>query len=82
MPDGKKAGVRCLQLTDDNCCRLFGSDLRPPVCLSLQPSSEMCGSCASDALQQLAAWEQATRPDRQTDRDHAPGGPVSPVPAV
>ena len=32
MPDGKPAGVRCVQLTDDNKCQLFGlpSD-RPPV---------------------------------------------------
>ena len=63
MPLGKPAGVRCIQLTDDNRCRLFGSAERPAVCNSLQPSREMCGSSDAEALAQLTFLEQATRPD-------------------
>lgn len=63
MLNGKPAGMRCVQLTDDNLCRIFGSDLRPAVCGSLQPSNEMCGDSAVKAMEQLAQWELATRPE-------------------
>jgi len=63
MQGGKPAGMRCVQLTDDNRCRIFGSDLRPTVCDSLQPSREMCGNSALEALGRLTEWEHATRPD-------------------
>jgi len=62
MEDGKPAGVRCIQLSEDNYCRIFGSDQRPAVCSSLRPNIEMCGSSAGEAMQQLTGWEQATRP--------------------
>ena len=62
MEGGKPAGVRCIQLSDDNRCHLFASGLRPAVCGSLSPSSEMCGSCAGEAMQRLTEWEQATQP--------------------
>ncbi|HEX2642113.1 MAG TPA: YkgJ family cysteine cluster protein, partial [Thermoanaerobaculia bacterium] len=29
MPDGKPAGVRCVQLTADNLCLIFGLPERP-----------------------------------------------------
>jgi Fe-S-cluster containining protein len=62
MEGGKPAGMRCLQLSDDNRCGIFGSDQRPAVCSSLRPSSEMCGSSANEAMQILTAWEHVTRP--------------------
>ena len=64
MTGGKAAGVRCIQLTDDNRCRIFGSDDRPAVCNTLQASVEMCGSSAAEALERLAGWEVLTRPER------------------
>ncbi|MDD2898506.1 MAG: YkgJ family cysteine cluster protein [Desulfuromonadaceae bacterium] len=63
MPGGKAAGVRCAHLTDDDRCRLFGTADRPPVCSSLQPSEEMCGDTAAEALQRLTCWERATCPE-------------------
>ncbi|MDD2852452.1 MAG: YkgJ family cysteine cluster protein [Desulfuromonadaceae bacterium] len=63
MERGKPAGVRCCQLTPDNRCRLFGHPERPQVCLSLQPSEDMCGASNSEALERLSAWELLTRPD-------------------
>lgn len=62
MPDGKPAGVRCAQLTDDNRCRLFGQPERPVVCRRLRPSEEMCGRTTQDALDYLSFLERATLP--------------------
>jgi hypothetical protein len=62
MPGGKPAGVRCVQLTDDNRCRLFGSADRPAVCAQLKAEPGMCGASAEEAFHLLAAMEEATRP--------------------
>jgi hypothetical protein len=60
MPNGKPAGARCVQLTDDARCRLFGDPLRPAVCVSLQPSAEMCGADRAHALHWLNRLEADT----------------------
>lgn len=62
MPAGKAAGLRCVQLTADNRCRLFAAAQRPAVCGSLRPSGEMCGQNAAEALAYLEALERQTRP--------------------
>jgi Fe-S-cluster containining protein len=62
MPQGKPAGVRCVQLTDDNLCLLFGQSERPEVCTRLRPNKEMCGSTQEEALAYLRFLELATRP--------------------
>jgi hypothetical protein len=62
MPLGKPAGVRCVQLTDDNRCILFGIPERPAVCVGLRPSREMCGDTAEEALIYLSRLEIVTRP--------------------
>ncbi len=62
MPDGKPAGVRCVQLTADNRCLLFGRPERPAVCGSLRPSADMCGTTTKHALQFLETLERATDP--------------------
>jgi hypothetical protein len=62
MPDGKPAGVRCVQLTEDNRCALFGSHERPLVCASLRPASDMCGRTHQEALMYLMLLERATTP--------------------
>lgn len=61
MPEGKPAGVRCVQLDADNQCRLFGSRDRPAVCGSLQPAPDMCGSRREEAMAILLQLEHATR---------------------
>ncbi len=60
MPGGKAAGERCVQLTDDNRCRLFGMPERPAVCASLRPSEEMCRNSRDEALEWLANLECLT----------------------
>ncbi|HWQ35204.1 MAG TPA: YkgJ family cysteine cluster protein [Blastocatellia bacterium] len=62
MPEGKPAGVRCVQLTDDNRCLLFGRPERPAVCVTLKPQAEMCGSNANEAMQWLTEIERMTAP--------------------
>ena len=62
MPDGKPAGVRCVQLTADNRCTLFGQPDRPVVCINLRPSIEMCGQSDVEALAWLTWLEQTTNP--------------------
>ncbi len=61
MPHGKPAGVRCVQLTDDNLCLLFGLPERPAVCVRLRPSAEMCGETAGEAMVYLSELELLTR---------------------
>ena len=43
MPNGKPAGVPCVQLDDQLRCKIFGQPGRPAVCGQLQASLEMCG---------------------------------------
>ena len=62
MPDGKPAGVPCLQLDAKGRCLLFGKPERPTVCISLRPSHDMCGDSREQALHFLGALEIATRP--------------------
>ena len=62
MPHGKPAGVRCVQLDDENRCALFGRPERPAVCSQLRPTLEMCGQTREQALHYLAHLEVATAP--------------------
>jgi hypothetical protein len=62
MPGGKPAGVRCVQLTEDNRCAIFGMPERPVVCVGLQASEEMCGGTDGEALRYLEHLELATMP--------------------
>ena len=62
MPDGKPAGVPCVNLDEDCRCRIFNDPSRPAVCASLQPSAEMCGSCREEALAFLENLEKITSP--------------------
>jgi hypothetical protein len=62
MPQGKPAGVACIQLGAQRQCLIFGSPDRPAVCASLQPSHEMCGDSPVAAIAWLTALEHLTRP--------------------
>ncbi|MEQ4538925.1 MAG: YkgJ family cysteine cluster protein [Billgrantia sp.] len=60
MPHGKPAQVRCIQLDDDNLCRLFGDPHRPRVCESFAFDRELCGENRTQALQRIALLECGT----------------------
>ena len=61
MPEGKAAGVRCVQLSDDYRCLIFGLAERPRVCAELRPSEEMCGRNPAEAMAYLFRLEELTR---------------------
>jgi len=70
MPNGKPAGVRCVQLTPDNLCRLYGLPERPAVCSRLRASEEMCGETSEQAMAYLTELERLTcpKPNKTTAR--------------
>ena len=65
MPNGKTAGVPCVQLDEQLRCKIFGQPERPAVCRQLHASVEMCGA-AEDGGVHARAWlmrlEELTRP--------------------
>lgn len=69
MPDGKPAGGRCIQLSDDNRCKIFGQPDRPEVCVRLRPAKEMCGQSTEEAMAWLTELERATQPFLATLRE-------------
>ena len=71
MPQGKPEGVRCVQLTEDNACKLFGRPERPSVCVSLQASIEMCGNSDEEAMRILGEMERLTAPSSSPAPDSA-----------
>ncbi|MGD9943183.1 MAG: YkgJ family cysteine cluster protein [Burkholderiaceae bacterium] len=62
MPQGKPAGVRCIQLDEQQRCKLFGRPERPGVCRSLAPEPGMCGDSRAHAMRWLTRLESETRP--------------------
>ncbi|MCC4286787.1 YkgJ family cysteine cluster protein [Vreelandella aquamarina] len=61
MPEGKLAGVRCVQLDANNLCMLFGSPLRPMVCRQFDYDPTVCGEHRDEALATLSWLEESTR---------------------
>ena len=62
MPDGKPAGVRCVNLSEEGRCVLWGKENYPAVCRNFRPSPEVCGDDSAQALALIAALEAATAP--------------------
>ena len=68
MPNGKPAGVPCVQLLDDFKCAIFGKPERPAFCGTLQPNEEMCGDDSLEnpreyAMMWLDKLEKITAPN-------------------
>jgi len=62
MPNGKPAGVRCIQLDENNSCQIFAQSDRPEVCLMFQASEEFCGDSNEFALQRITQLEEESHP--------------------
>ena len=60
MPDGKPANTPCIQLDEQQRCKIFTSPLRPKVCAGLQASAEMCGNSRQQAMTWLIDLEMLT----------------------
>ena len=62
MPSGKPAGERCVRLTDDNQCSLYGLPSRPRVCSDFKPAQDTCGDRFDEAVALMEAMEKDTTP--------------------
>ena len=60
MPNGKKAGERCIQLNDQNLCELFGQPERPALCDAFKADLDVCGRTNGEALANLIHLENIT----------------------
>ena len=62
MPDGKPAGVACVNLSSDFRCTIWGKTNFPEVCRQFSPQTWVCGSSRDEAVNLINALENATRP--------------------
>ena len=62
MPEGKPAGMRCIQLTSDLKCALFGRPERPAVCSIFKADLSVCGTDRITALRLLGELEKQSLP--------------------
>ncbi|MRI32396.1 hypothetical protein EOPP23_05285 [Endozoicomonas sp. OPT23] len=60
MPNGKPAGVRCIQLNEANLCSIFGQPERPAVCGHFKAADYVCGDSDAQALNNLIELEEIT----------------------
>lgn len=60
MPEGKPAGIRCIQLSNENLCMIFGREDRPLVCSEFDATPDVCGLTNQEALWLITSLEQAT----------------------
>lgn len=64
MPNGKPAGTRCIQLSADNYCLIFGKPERPDVCSRFSACPDVCGNSQEEAISLITELEQYTDTDR------------------
>jgi len=60
MENGKPADKRCIQLNENNLCRLFGKPERPKVCHDFKACSSVCGNTNQEALKNIQELERIT----------------------
>ncbi|HOB85563.1 MAG TPA: YkgJ family cysteine cluster protein [Bacteroidales bacterium] len=58
MTDGKPAGVRCIHLTGDFKCALWGNPYRPKVCSDYKAEVQFCGNSREEAVWILRLLER------------------------
>jgi hypothetical protein len=64
MPDGKPAGVVCVNLDRaTGLCRIWHTEAYPDVCRNFRAAPDACGESRQEALRLLAAMEAATAPN-------------------
>ena len=57
MPNGKKAGERCINLDENFWCTIFNHPNRPKVCGSFRAEKLVCGNNQEEAMQILSELE-------------------------
>lgn len=61
MPEGKPAGVACVNLDEHFHCKIFLSPERPALCASFQAETSVCGENRNQALHLIQVLEMATQ---------------------
>lgn len=59
-PNGKPAGVRCVNLGDDRNCTIYGTPDFPNICQRFMGDTEMCGNNHVDATWRIIELERLT----------------------
>ena len=62
MPNGKPAGVRCVNLDDSNNCTIHNSAQYPSICRSFPADIAMCGITNEHANKYIEEMEKFTQP--------------------
>jgi len=65
MLGGKPANTPCIQLDEQQRCKIFFSPLRPAVCAGLQPGPDTCHRSRDEAMTWLLELERLTAPFRK-----------------
>lgn len=60
MPKGKAAGERCIHLSVEHLCSIFGQPGRPQVCSDFDADLFVCGDSREEAIRLLGWLEQET----------------------
>ena len=62
MPEGKPAGVPCVNLKADTLeCSIWETDQYPQVCRAFVPGADVCGESRSEAIRLIGELELVTR---------------------
>lgn len=59
MEGGKPAGMRCIHLTGDFRCALYGNPERPAVCSAFRAERAFCGHTREEAMKILSSLTDA-----------------------
>jgi hypothetical protein len=58
MLSGKAAGVRCINLMDDNRCAIYNDPGYPKVCMGFNAEPDFCGSNREEAMTILGSLSE------------------------
>ena len=59
MEFGKPSNVRCIQLSEDNLCKIFDSPERPNVCWNFKFDPIICGKSREEAMEIMQRLESS-----------------------
>lgn len=60
MPNGKPAGVRCINLDKNGHCKIHNTPEYPKVCRDFKADPEFCGKTNEEALKNMTELEKLT----------------------
>jgi hypothetical protein len=58
MPDGKPAGVRCINLLEDYRCSVYNDQDYPGVCEGFNAEPDFCGHNREEAMKILGSLSE------------------------